>query len=83
MRVRISEERRGRLVEALQGFFREKFDEELSEFKAGLLLEFVVEELGPPVYNQAVRDAHDFLQEKLVDLQGEFYEAESRDGGGD
>ena len=45
--------------------------------RAELLLDFFVKELGPPVYNQAIRDAHDFVAEKLVDLEGEFYEPES------
>jgi uncharacterized protein (DUF2164 family) len=36
-----------------------------------------VKELGPPVYNQAIRDAHAFVQDKLLDLEGEFYEPES------
>ena len=29
-----------------------------------------------PVYDKKIRDAHDFLEEKLVDLSGEFYEPE-------
>ncbi len=32
--------------------------------------------LGPPVYNQAVQDARGFVQEKLDDLDAEFYEPE-------
>jgi len=33
-----------------------------------------VKELGTPVYNQAIQDARKFLQGKLDDLEGEFYE---------
>ena len=49
----------------------------MGERGAQLLLDFFTRELGAPVYNQAIRDAHDYLQEKLVDLSGEFYEPES------
>ena len=48
----------------------------MSDSQAEQLLEFFVKELGAPVYNQAIRDAHGFIQEKLTDLEGEFYEPE-------
>jgi uncharacterized protein (DUF2164 family) len=35
-----------------------------------------VKELGAPIYNQAIQDARAFLQGKLDDLEGEFYEPE-------
>ncbi len=76
MRIRLSDERRADLVARIQAHFREHFDDDVGELKAGMLLDFFVKELGPPVYNQAIKDAHDFVAEKLVDLEGEFYEPE-------
>ncbi|NJM85016.1 MAG: DUF2164 domain-containing protein [Leptolyngbyaceae cyanobacterium RM2_2_21] len=34
-------------------------------------------ELGPLVYNQAVQDAHQFMQDKLGDLESTLYEPET------
>ena len=76
MRIQLSDDRKQQLVTAIQRYFRDNRDQELGELGAGLLLEFFVRELGAPVYNQAIRDAHDFIEEKLVDLAGEFYEPE-------
>jgi uncharacterized protein (DUF2164 family) len=76
MRIQLDEERKARMVTEIQRYFRENLDHELGELGARLLLEFFVRELGAPVYNQAIRDAHDFLEQKLVDLSGEFYEPE-------
>lgn len=76
MRVKLSDERRRELAESFQSFCQEEFDDEVSDLKAGRILEYFVERLGPPVYNQAIRDAHGFLHEKLQDLEGEFYEPE-------
>ena len=56
-------------------------NETLSDFKAGQLLDFFVRELGPPVYNQAIRDAHGFVRDKLEDLEGEFYEPDDTESG--
>jgi uncharacterized protein (DUF2164 family) len=76
MKVRLSDDRRAALIDAIQRHFREEFDEELSDFRAEALLDFFVAELGPPVYNQGVRDAAAYVEEKLVDIEGEVYERE-------
>jgi uncharacterized protein (DUF2164 family) len=75
--MRIDPERRGHLVDAVRGFWLEEFDEELSPFRAEKLLDFVVQALGPQVYNQGVQDARKFLQERLDDLDGEVYEPDT------
>jgi uncharacterized protein (DUF2164 family) len=76
MRIRLSAERRAVLLKAVRAHFAEEFDEPISEFRAEGLVDLFVRELGPPVYNQGVRDAAHFVQEKLGDLEGEVYERE-------
>lgn len=71
--IRLEEDRRVRLVAYLQSFFREEFDEDLSEFRAGELIDLLLRTLGPEVYNQAIQDARRHLQGKLDDLDGEVY----------
>ena len=76
MRIKLSDERRERMVRSIQAYFQERFDDDLSPFKAEQLLDFFVKELGAPIYNQAIADARKFVQDKLSDLEGEFYEPE-------
>jgi uncharacterized protein (DUF2164 family) len=76
MQIKLSEERRDRLVADLRGLFASEFDRELSEFQARRLLDFLIQHLGAPVYNQAVQDVRAALQAKLDDLEGELYEPE-------
>ncbi len=76
MRIKLSDERRERIVHELRSFYASELELEISEFQAGLLLDFFIRELGAPVYNQAIQDARGFVQEKLSDLEGEFYEPE-------
>jgi uncharacterized protein (DUF2164 family) len=78
MRVALSGERRERMLLAVRGFFAEQLDQELSEFQAGLVIDFFVGELGPPVYNQAIADVRAWLEQKVGDLEGEFYEPDER-----
>lgn len=75
-RIRLSDERRAQLIVALKQYFEEEFEDSLSDFRAEGLLDFLVKELGPPVYNQGVRDAARYLQAKLADIDGEVYEEE-------
>lgn len=77
MRIRLAPDRRARLIVALKSYFTTEFDESLSDFRAQALLDFLVRELGPPVYNQGVRDAAKFMQDKLTDIDGEIYEREA------
>lgn len=76
MRIRLSPERRASLLRAIKQYFSAEFDDSLSDFRAEGLLEFFVRELGPPVYNQGVRDASSFMQEALADIEGEVYESD-------
>ena len=76
MHIELSGEHRDRIVRSVRKFFGEELDQELSDFQAERVVAFFVKELGAPVYNQAIRDAHAFLQGKLEDLEGEFYEPE-------
>lgn len=75
-RIKLSDERRSDLVAMIQHFVSTEFDQELSEFQAQQLLDFFVRQLGAPVYNQAVQDVRAFLQDKVSDLDVEFYEPE-------
>ena len=75
-RIRLEGEQRDRMLRALRRFFEGEFEIELSEFQAERILDFLVVQLGAPVYNQAIRDANNFIREKLTDLEGEFYEPE-------
>src|SRR4051812_48421010 len=74
MRIRLDAERRARLLDAIKEYFAEAFEDDLSDFRAHGLLDFFVRELGPPIYNQGVRDAASFVQSKLADIEGEIYE---------
>jgi uncharacterized protein (DUF2164 family) len=77
LRVRLSDERKAALVELTKKYFDEQFDDPISTFRAEGLIDFFVRELGPPVYNQGVRDACAYMQGKLADVEGEVYEPET------
>jgi uncharacterized protein (DUF2164 family) len=73
MKIRLSDERRTALVDTLRAHYRAEFDEELSPFRAEGLIDLFIAELGPPVYNQGVRDASAYVAGKLQDIEGEIF----------
>ena len=76
--IQLSDERVEYLIKEIKVFFYSEFDDELSDFRAKNLLDFFIARLGPAVYNQAINDAHKYMEEKLSGLSGELYEPESR-----
>lgn len=76
-RIRLSPDRRASLLAALQHHWEDTFDEPLSAFRAEGLVDFFVRQLGPPVYNQGVRDATGYIQDRLADIEGEIHEPDT------
>jgi uncharacterized protein (DUF2164 family) len=73
VKIALSAERRARLTAHLQQLFSKEFDEKLSDFRAGEIVDLMLRTLGPAVYNQAVQDVRANLQTRLDDLEGEIY----------
>ena len=40
------------------------------------MLDFVLKEIGPTIYNQAIGDAQNYFQARVSDLEGVCYETE-------
>lgn len=73
MHITLKDDRREAILGLLDGLYADMFDEELSAFRAEALLDFFVQTLGPPIYNQAIQDARKFMAERLDDLDATFY----------
>jgi uncharacterized protein (DUF2164 family) len=74
--ITISDEARKRALASLKRYFAEQLEQEIGELKAGLLLGYLLEELGPTIYNQAIADARTFFEERAADLDGTCYVTE-------
>ncbi len=64
------------LVRRLQLYFSEELRQEIGQFDAEFLLDFVSSELGAYYYNRGVRDAQAVLAAKLDDIQDALYQIE-------
>lgn len=73
MEIKIAEDRLKVLSEKVQVYFRDEHEFAIGTLKSDMILEFFIKELGPQIYNQAIDDAHAFIQDKLIDLEGTLY----------
>jgi uncharacterized protein (DUF2164 family) len=76
MTISIALDKRKALVASIQRYFVENMDTEIGNITADMLLDFILEEAGPIVYNQAVNDVQQRLQARVMEVDIEVHEAE-------
>jgi uncharacterized protein (DUF2164 family) len=76
MTVDISKEARQEAIASIERYFRENMEEPIGNVAAGGLLGFILEEIGPLVYNKAVADVQERLQMRISELDIEIHEDE-------
>lgn len=69
MEIKLKKDVEKRLCASIQRYLAENFEEDSGALKAGLLLQFCLEEIGPAIYNQAIADAQAYFQERAADLE--------------
>jgi uncharacterized protein (DUF2164 family) len=70
MEIELKKEVRAVLVESIRRYFWNERNEEITHLGAGLLLDFIVNEIGPYLYNRGIEDAYTYMNERIEDLLG-------------
>ena len=68
----LTKQQRTDAIASMQRYFQENL-EPLGDLPAGLLLNFLLEEIGPVIYNQAIADAQTRMTQRVADLNGELF----------
>jgi uncharacterized protein (DUF2164 family) len=74
--IELNPEQKRRVVASIKTFAAQELDQDLGDLKAGLVLEFVLKEIAPSIYNQAIADAQAYVRDRVADLEGVCYHAE-------
>lgn len=69
-KFKLEKEVKTEIISAIQEYFLNERDEEIGNLSADLLLQFMIQQVGPAIYNQAIRDAHVLVSKKIEDLYG-------------
>jgi uncharacterized protein (DUF2164 family) len=70
MQIVLSDNARKQSIASIKRYFVEELEQEIGDLKAGLLLEFILKEIGPSIYNAAIGDAQTYLSDRVADLEG-------------
>lgn len=73
MFYKLSKDQHKAMIEDIQYFFQQERDEEISEFQAERVLEFVKETLAPYFYNAAIQDVQKVVEQQYASLEDEIY----------
>jgi uncharacterized protein (DUF2164 family) len=67
-KIELPKETREALAKALSRYLKDELDAEVTGFDALFLLDFIIETVGPHVYNQGLADAQSLLAKKVEEL---------------
>ncbi len=69
---KISREHKSLLIPKLQSYFEMERSEIIGELAAGNLLDFMIKQLGPIIYNQAISDARIVVMQQMERIEDEM-----------
>lgn len=69
-KINLNKEQKEQAILKIKEYFEAERDEDLGDLGATLILDFITENLAPAFYNQGIKDAILFMNEKVDDLYG-------------
>jgi uncharacterized protein (DUF2164 family) len=74
--IELAREVREEAIKSIERWFQQERGERIGNIAAGALLGFLLEEIGPSVYNKAVADVQERLGARIAELDLEVHEDE-------
>lgn len=74
--IEFTKEEKSQLVEKLREYFETELNQELGQFDAEFLLDYLCKELGPYFYNRGLYDAQAVMQSRIDGVMEAIYEIE-------
>ena len=66
--TKVTKDQRDEMISAIKQYFLKEREEEIGDLRAGLMLDFILEELAPEFYNQGVSDSYTYMKDMIEDL---------------
>ena len=76
MAIELEKEARKQAIASIERYFEQQLEQRIGNIAASGLLGFLLEEIGPSIYNQAVADVQERLQMRISELDIEIHEDE-------
>lgn len=66
--IKLSKDKKKELLEKIKVFFLEERNVELGDLSAEIVLDFFLKELGKIIYNRAIEDTYNLMQDRIEDI---------------
>jgi uncharacterized protein (DUF2164 family) len=76
MAITLAPDVRKQALASIKQYVSANFEKEIGDLQATLLLDYVLAEIAPSVYNHAIQDAQRYFQERIGDLENTCFERE-------
>jgi len=76
MAIELPKETEEKLIASIKQYLLEHLDLDAGDLKASLLLKYVLQEIAPSIYNQAILDAQARMTEMVDEIDGTCHELE-------
>jgi uncharacterized protein (DUF2164 family) len=74
--IKLPKEEKAELIKTVQAYFEEERSETIGNLAAEQLIDLMIKELGPYVYNKALADVKVLVNEKFNQIDDELYALE-------
>ncbi|WP_409299124.1 DUF2164 domain-containing protein [Peribacillus sp. SCS-26] len=72
MFIKLTKEQNQMMISEIQTFFSMEREEEITDFAAERVLDFIKESLAPHFYNAGIQDAKTLLEQQFASLEDEL-----------
>ncbi|MNO49673.1 hypothetical protein D3C76_400280 [compost metagenome] len=74
--IKIQREHKLQITSSIQEYFDTELSSEIGQLASENLLDFMLKELSPYIYNQALADARKVIEQKMISVEDELYALE-------
>ncbi|WHY21741.1 DUF2164 domain-containing protein [Paenibacillus sp. G2S3] len=74
--IKIQREHKLQITSSIQDYFDTELSSEIGQLASENLLDFMLKELSPYIYNQALADARKVIEHKMISIEEELYALE-------
>ena len=74
--IKFNQDEKATLVQKIKLYFSEELDQQIGQFDAEFLIDFISEEMGAYYYNRGVQDAQQALSRKIDEISDALYDLE-------
>lgn len=67
-KIKLTKEKKDHMISAIKTYFFYEREEELGDLAATMMLNFILEEIAPEIYNQGVYDSYKYMNDRIEDL---------------